>query len=85
MPLGNRSRTIEFGRPSDWYVGTELLLVETLEGGSPQKPQLGLLRSWKLPNGEPEILGRVDWGKLGASETFFTPDGTGSSRRPARR
>jgi WD40 repeat protein/DNA-binding winged helix-turn-helix (wHTH) protein len=77
LPEGKRSRTIDFGQPSDWQTGPHMLLAETLESGSPESPGLGLLRSWKLPDGEPEILGRVDWSELGTSTTFFAPDGSG--------
>jgi WD40 repeat protein/DNA-binding winged helix-turn-helix (wHTH) protein len=77
LPEGKRSRTIDFGQPSNWQVGPHLLLAETLESGSRKKPGLGILRSWNLPHGEPQILGRVDWSTLGTSSTFFAPDGSG--------
>jgi WD40 repeat protein len=75
LPEGRRVRTIDFGRPSYWQVGPRLLLAETLESGSAEQPGAGLLRSWALPDGEPVVLGRIDWRKLGTQVTFFSPDG----------
>ncbi len=75
LPEGKRVRTIDFGGPGSWQVGPRLLLAATLESGSTEKPDLGLLRSWALPEGEPVVLGRVDWRELGTSTSFFEPDG----------
>ena len=75
LPEGKRIRTIDFGKPSYWQVGPELLLAETLESGSDENPGTGVLRSWKLPDGDPEVLGGVDWRKLGTSTSFFAPNG----------
>jgi WD40 repeat protein len=74
LPDGARIRTIDFGRPSHWQVGSELLLAETLDD-SVQKKGAGLLRAWSLPDGEPQAMGAVDLRKLGTSTSFFTPDG----------
>jgi len=76
LPEGRHVRTIDFGRPSSWQVGPQRLLAETLESGSAERPSVGLLRSWALPDGEPVVQGRVDWRKLGTQRTFFAPDGT---------
>jgi WD40 repeat protein len=51
------------------------LLAETLETGTADEPEMGLLRSWVLPDGEPIVLGHVDWRKLGGHSGFFAPDG----------
>ena len=53
--------------PSLWQVGPGRLFAQTpevapIESLSPG----GLLRSWRLPDGEPEVLGRVDARKLGS-------------------
>jgi WD40 repeat protein len=76
LPEGKPVRTVNFDRPSYWQVGPELLLAETLQTGSAEKRGVGLLRSWALPDGEPVVLGSVEWEKLRTSRTFFTPDGT---------
>jgi WD40 repeat protein len=75
LPEGRRVRTIDFGGPTYWQVGPRQLLAETLESGSAEKPEVGLLRSWALPDGEAVVLGRVDWRKVGTRSTFFSPDG----------
>ncbi|MGH9318486.1 MAG: hypothetical protein ACRD3V_01140, partial [Vicinamibacteria bacterium] len=75
VPGGKRVRTIDFGGPSFWQVGPRLLLAETMESGSVEDPGVGLLRSWTLPDGEPVVLGQIDWKQLGTSTTFFAPDG----------
>jgi hypothetical protein len=56
-------------------VGPELLFAETLESGTYEDPGTGVLRSWKLPDGEAVILGDVDYERLGAKHSFFAPDG----------
>ena len=76
LPEGRSVRTINFGQPSSWQVGPGLLLAETLETGSVAHPGIGVLRSWKLPNGEPVFLGRINWKELGTLQTFFLPNGT---------
>jgi WD40 repeat protein/DNA-binding winged helix-turn-helix (wHTH) protein len=75
LPEGRLIRTIDFGAPSDWQVGPGLLLAQTLESGSAQDRGVGSLRSWTLPNGEPVVLGSVDWRELGTSTSFFEPHG----------
>ena len=69
-------RTIDFGRPSLWQVGPGRLFAQTPEG-DPIESFLGggLLRSWRLPDGEPEELGHVDARKLGITSAFFEPHG----------
>ncbi|HSF15100.1 MAG TPA: winged helix-turn-helix domain-containing protein [Vicinamibacteria bacterium] len=75
LPEGRRVRTIEFGKPSYWQVGSVGLLAETVESGSIDEPVSLLLRSWPFPDGEPVILGSVDWRKFGARRSLFAPDG----------
>jgi WD40 repeat protein/tRNA A-37 threonylcarbamoyl transferase component Bud32 len=71
MPEGRRVRTIDFGRPSSWQVGSRRLLAETpTDAGAPGG---GLLRSWTLPDGEAVVLGR-DVPAKGASWTALAPD-----------
>ena len=76
LPGGKKLRTIDFGRPSLWQVGPGRLFAETPEG-APIESFLGggLLRSWRLPDGEPEVLGHVDARKLGITSAFFEPHG----------
>ena len=73
LPKGERLRTIEFGGQTSWSLGTGGLLARTLEGetGSGQFT----LRSWRLPAGEAETLGRADLAKLGASAIRLEPNG----------
>ena len=73
LPTGERLRTIDFGRPSVWQVGPRSLLVRTAEG--PSADHNVLLRSWRLPDGEAEVLGRVNLAGLGARASAFEPDG----------
>ena len=75
LPAGRRVRTIDFGGHTFWQVGPRVLLAQTLESGSAEKPEGGLLRSWALPDGEAVVLGRVDWRELGTRATCFSPDG----------
>ena len=76
LPGGTKLRTIDFGRPSLWQVGPGRLFAETPEG-APVESFVGggLLRSWRLPDGEPEVLGHVDARKLGITSSFFEPHG----------
>ena len=71
MPEGRRVRTVDFGRPSSWQVGSRRLLAETPTdaGGSGG----GFLRSWTLPDGEAVVLARNVPAK-GASWTALAPD-----------
>jgi len=75
LPGGERVRTIDFGGRSDWQVGSDLLFVETLEGGPDRL--VARQRSWRLPGGDPRELGRIDWSALGASTSAFLPNGEG--------
>jgi WD40 repeat protein len=74
LPAGTKVRTIDFGRPSLWQVGPGRLFVETPEGTSVEFGG-GLLRSWRLPDGDPEVLGRIDAKKLGSTSDIFEPHG----------
>jgi WD40 repeat protein len=71
---GTRVRTIDFDRPSWWQVARGHLFGQTMDSGSAQHLGTRLLRSWVLPDGEPVILGRIDWRGLGSSN-FFAPNG----------
>jgi hypothetical protein len=73
---GRRLRTIEFGAPTRSQVGKEHVFGETEEG--PPGRRMLQLRSWRLPDGEATVLGRVPRGLKGPSFTSaFLPDGTG--------
>ncbi|MGD8897540.1 MAG: protein kinase, partial [Acidobacteriota bacterium] len=72
---GERVRAIDFGEPSSWQVGPNLLLAETPED-VPDRV-VSRLRSWPLPDGDPVDLGRVDRSALGVSTSAFLPNGTG--------
>ena len=76
LPRGTKLRTIDFGRPSRWQVGPGRLFAQTPEGAPIESfAGGGLLRSWRLPDGEPEVLGHVDARKLGITSSFFEPHG----------
>ena len=74
LPGGTRIRTIDFGAPSLWQAGAGRLFAQTPEG-TPIESFVGggLLRSFRLPGGEPEVLGHVDARKLGITSAFFEP------------
>jgi WD40 repeat protein len=74
LPGGTKLRAIDFGTPSLWQVGPGRLFAQTPEG-TPVESFVGggLLRSWRLPDGEPEVLGHVDARKLGITSAFFEP------------
>jgi WD40 repeat protein len=74
MPAGTRLRTIDFGGPSQWQIGHGRLFAMTEVASSPGVLDL---RSWRLPDGEPEFLGRVDAAKLGMTSAAFEPHGRG--------
>jgi WD40 repeat protein len=75
VPGGKKLLTIDFGTPSWWQVGAGRLFAQTPEGG-PVKPYARLLlRSWLLPDGAAEVLGRVDAKKLGRTTSLFEPHG----------
>jgi WD40 repeat protein len=76
VPGGTKRRTIDFGVPSFWQLGSGRLLAETPEGTPPESfLGGGLLRSWRLPDGEPEVQGRIDGTNLGITSSFFEPHG----------
>jgi WD40 repeat protein len=75
FPGGKRVRTIDFGGPTFWQAGASLLLAETVESESAQDPGVLLLRSWRLPDGDPLVLGRIDRRDVGTSWSYFAPDG----------
>jgi eukaryotic-like serine/threonine-protein kinase len=60
LPGGARVRTIDFGAATHWQVGHDRLLTETAElSPGAAVARSWLLRSWRLPEGEPEPLGRL--------------------------
>jgi WD40 repeat protein len=58
VPDAHVVRTIEFGARSWWQVEGQRLFVETAASDPAHEGEL-LLRSWRLPEGEPEDLGWV--------------------------
>jgi DNA-binding winged helix-turn-helix (wHTH) protein/WD40 repeat protein len=74
VPDGQLVRTIEFGGRTFWQVEGHRLFTETY----PSEPTRGveiLLRSWQLPNGEPEELGWIRWEERKPFSGFFDPSG----------
>ena len=74
IPDGRLIRTLELGAPSYWRVERDRLFSETFPSGSEGEGD-ALLRSWRLPDGEAEELGRVEWDELNTWNTFFEPSG----------
>jgi hypothetical protein len=76
LPGGTKLRMIDFGAPSLWQVGPGRLFAQTPVAPS-SAPFLGggLLRSWQMPDGEPEVLGRIDAQKLGSTSSLLEPHG----------
>ncbi len=77
MPEGQLVRTIDFSSPTRMQMGeTHLLAVvnaTVLEG----ELRVLKLRRWKLPDGQAEDLGSIDWTALGATNSRFDPGGRG--------
>jgi WD40 repeat protein len=77
VPEGRRVRTIEFEHPSWCMLGGDHLMVE--EALKIHRSQRGvmagdwMLRSWRLPDGEPVALGQVFIPEE-ATTTMFAPD-----------
>jgi DNA-binding winged helix-turn-helix (wHTH) protein/WD40 repeat protein len=74
FPEGQLVRTIEFGGPTYWQVEGYRLLTETFSG-DPTRGYDVLLRSWRLPDGEPDELGYIDWKALKPSGSLFDSSG----------
>jgi WD40 repeat protein len=65
---------VEFEPGSEWSVGDERLFVSTRDDADGRL----LLRTWRLPDGDPETLARVDTMGLGDRfSSLFEPDGEG--------
>jgi WD40 repeat protein len=77
MSGGDLVRAIEIGEPAWWQVGEQHLLAEV---GQPAPPPAGepwsaeLVR-WKLPDGQAENLGTVDYRAVGGTNSLFDPRG----------
>ena len=77
MPAGDLVNTIEFGEPSlGWQVGDEHLFAKIGQRSEPGKPWPVRLVRWKLPDGEAEDLGTVDFSAVGQSSSIFDPKGS---------
>ncbi len=75
MPEGRLIRTIEFGDPTwGWQAGDTHLLAEVTPQWRDDGPGPISLRRWRLPDGETEDLGTVNW-PPGTSTSCFDPDG----------
>jgi DNA-binding winged helix-turn-helix (wHTH) protein/WD40 repeat protein len=75
IPQERLLRTIEFGGPTYWQVEGHRLLTETYLSHPTRRFDI-LLRSWRLPDGEPEELGRrTDWEALRPFTSLFDSSG----------
>jgi WD40 repeat protein len=83
FPGGRLLRTLDLTKES-WVLprratalGNGRLFAELLETDHSSGHEILHLRSWRLPDGEPEELGSVDWTALGARASLFDPFGNG--------
>jgi WD40 repeat protein len=75
IPEGRLLRTIEFGGPTYWQVEGHRLLTETYLEHPTRRFDI-LLRSWRLPEGAPQELGRrIDWNDLRPFTSLFDASG----------
>jgi DNA-binding winged helix-turn-helix (wHTH) protein/WD40 repeat protein len=81
MPEGRQVREIELAGKGFWTVGeTDLFYKELVESRTTSGQQTYRLRSWRLPDGEPEELGEVS-----SPEELFASDPQGMfDPRPRR-
>jgi len=77
LPGGQRLRTIDFGGPSSRQVGPNRVFAEVRTLDAVGDQLVFRLRSWQLPDGEADELGRVAWTALGASWSSFDLNGQG--------
>ncbi len=76
FPGGTLVRTIEFGGPARWGVQARTLTARVVERGTWDRPEVYVFRSWTLPDGEAQTLGRVNWREIGAPTAYcFDPVG----------
>jgi WD40 repeat protein len=76
IPDGKPLRTIEFGSPGYWSIGCGRLFaqIDMAEGAGRQT----LLKSWRLPDGQEELLGSLSATVLAdVSGLLAAPDGSG--------
>jgi WD40 repeat protein len=69
--------------PRATAVGNGRLFAEARQTEPASDHEIFHLRSWRLPDGEPEELGSVDWTALGAGSSVFDPYGNGWIYRKA--
>jgi WD40 repeat protein len=86
FPGGEKVRTIESGRPARRQLGSNHLFAQVIESRTHEgRAEKIVLRSWRLPDGKAQELGRVDsTTALGSSWSWFSPDGTGWLYRKGR-
>ena len=78
IPEARRLRTIDVGTwPLSWRLDSDRLLATTVFLKDAAGHDMMDLRSWELPDGPEESLGRVDWTALGAADWVFAPSGRG--------
>jgi len=76
IPDGKLIREIDLGSPGTWRVGQGRLSAEIDLGEGPDRRHLG--KSWRLPDGEAELLGTLTAADLaGAAAVIAAPDGSG--------
>jgi WD40 repeat protein len=70
-------RTIEFDQPAFWRVAETHLVAEVGPNVFSDAPGVIHLQRWRIPDGELEELGSVDFDTLDATNSFFSADGRG--------
>ncbi len=76
MPEGRLVREIDFGGTASWQVGDDAPLCRGQNDLTSTTEATGVvfaLRAWKLPEGEPEELGLINWAAVGASSSSSIP------------
>jgi WD40 repeat protein len=78
VPEARELRTIDVGaEPLSWELDSDRLLATTIDLKDAAGHDVADLRSWELPDGPEQSLGRIDRTALGAADWMFAPSGRG--------
>jgi len=79
MPKAELVREIDFGGNAVWQVGGSHLFAEVVETEPKTGAEIHRLRSWELPHGHMEELGKIDREELGLGELVLRVLGSSDS------